>query len=53
MISDAGRAADHQIVMGSDPVAGDELEEQGAVETTAAAIVDILGRRLMTQLGEP
>lgn|GEM_PF-1269916 len=39
--------------MGSDPVTGDELEEQGAIETAAAAIVDVLGRRLVAQLGEP
>jgi len=39
--------------VGSDPVTGDELEEQGAIETAAAAIVDVLGRRLVAQLGEP
>jgi hypothetical protein len=39
--------------VGDDPVAGDELEEQGAVEAAAAAIVNILGCRLVAQLGEP
>ena len=38
--------------MGVDPVAGDELEEQRSVEPALAAIVDILGRRLMPELGE-
>ena len=33
----------------SDPVAGRELEEQGAVETARAAIIDILDAGRMTQ----
>ncbi len=39
-----------RIVMGVDPVAGDELHEQRPVETALAAIIDVLGRCLMAQL---
>ena len=51
--TDTRRAADHQIVGRGDPVAGDELHEQRPVEPTAAAVIDILRRRLVTQLGKP
>src|SRR5690606_5951677 len=48
--SDTRRAADGKIVVGIDPVAGQELDEQSPVEAPLGAIVDILGRSLMTQL---
>lgn len=51
-LSHARRPADGQIVMGIDPVAGDQLDEQGPVEAAVGAIVDILGDCLMAQLGE-
>src|SRR5690606_22329878 len=40
-LSDPRRAADGQIVMGVNPVAGDELHEQGPIETALAAIIDV------------
>ena len=46
--ADARWAADGQIVMRVDPVAGDELDEQGPVEAAFGSIVDILGGRLVT-----
>ena len=38
--------------MSGDPVAGDELGEEPSVELAATAIIDVLGRCLMAQLGE-
>jgi hypothetical protein len=50
-LADAGRADQSQIVVGVDPVALRELLEQGAVETSGGAIVDIFDARLLTQFG--
>ena len=50
-LADAGRADQGQIVVGVDPVALRELLEQGAVETSSGAIVDIFDARLLTQFG--
>lgn len=50
--ADTGRTGDDQTVVPRDPVAGDELHEQGAVETPLASVVDIFRRRLVTKLGE-
>lgn len=49
-LADTRWAADGEIVVGIDPVAGDELEEQSSIEAAVAAIVDILGSGLMAQL---
>jgi hypothetical protein len=50
-LADAGRADQGQIVVGVDPVALRELLEQGAVETSGGAIVDVFDARLLTQFG--
>ena len=50
-LADAGRADQGQIVVGVDPFALRELLEQGAVETSGSAIVDIFDARLLTQFG--
>ena len=49
--ADAGWADQGQIVVGVDPVALGELLEQGAIETTGGAIVDVFDARLLAQLG--
>ena len=49
--ADAGRAADRQIVVRVDPVAGDELLEQRAIEPARSAVIDILDERLLAQPG--
>ena len=49
--ADAGRAADDQIVVRVDPVAGDELLEEGPVEAAGAAVVDVLDERLLAEPG--
>ena len=38
--------------MGVDPIALDELLEQGAVETARGAIVDVLDAGLLAQFGD-
>ena len=45
----AARPGDEQIAAFGDPVAGGELEEQGAVEPARALIIDILDAGRMTQ----
>ena len=50
-LADAGRAADDQIVVRVDPIAGDELLEQGAIEAAGGAVIDILDGRLLAQPG--
>jgi hypothetical protein len=47
----AGRADDQQIVLGRDPAAVGKAEEQGLVEATWRAEVDVLDRGLETELG--
>ena len=49
--ADAGGADQGQIVVGVDPFALSELLEQGAIETSGGAIVDVFDARLLTQLG--
>ena len=48
---DAGWADQGQIVVGVDPFALGELLEQGAVEASGGAIVDVFDARLLTQFG--
>ena len=48
--ADAGWADQGQIVVGVDPVALRELLEQGAIETTGGAIVDVFDAPLLAQL---
>ena len=50
--ADAGRADQRQIVVSVDPLALDQLLEQGAVETAGTAIVDILDAGLLAQFGD-
>ena len=50
--ADAGRAADQQIVVSVDPIAGGELLEQGAVETADGAQIDVLDHCGLAQAGE-
>jgi hypothetical protein len=50
-LADAGRAGHDQIVMRVNPGTLDELEEEGAIETTRSAIVDIFDACLIAQLG--
>src|SRR5271155_2296356 len=50
-LADAGWADEGQIVVGVDPVALGELLEQGAIQTTGGAIVDVLDARLLVQPG--
>ena len=45
-LADATRADDQQIAFVGNPLAGGELLEQGAVETSGGAIVDVLNRGL-------
>ena len=52
-LADAGRAADDQVLVRVDPVAGDELLEQRAVEAARRAIVDVLDDGLLAQAGVP
>ena len=49
--ADAGRTDQGEIVAGVDPFALGELLEQGAVEASGGAIVDVFDARLLTQLG--
>src|ERR1700684_2974197 len=49
---DAGRPDQRQIVVSVDPLALDQLLEQGAVKSAGTAIVDILDAGLLTQLGD-
>ncbi len=49
--ADAGWSDEGEIVVGVDPFALGELLEQGAIETTGGAIVDVFDARLLTQLG--
>jgi hypothetical protein len=49
--ADAGWPGDDQIVVGLDPLAGGELLEQGAIQSSRAAIIDILDGCLMAQPG--
>ncbi|MET3758934.1 hypothetical protein ABID08_006318 [Rhizobium binae] len=39
--------------MSADPVAAEQLHEERAIEAALAAVIDVLRRRLVTQLGEP
>lgn len=45
--TDAGRTLERQIVMSGDPLTLDELLEQNPVETTWAAIIDVLDAGLL------
>ena len=51
-LPDAGRADEREIVVGVDPFALDKLLEQGAIETSGGAIVDVLDAGLLAQLGD-
>ena len=51
-LADAGRAGDQQILVAVDPVASDELLEQGAVEAADGAQIDILDDGGLAQAGE-
>jgi hypothetical protein len=51
-LADAGGADDRQVVVMVDPVAGDEPGQEGAVDATRGAQVDVLGRRVLAQGGE-
>src|SRR6476646_3936602 len=48
-LPDAGRAADHQMLIVADPSAGRELLEQGAIEPTRRAAVGILDDGVLPQ----
>ena len=50
--TDTGRAGDHQAVVLRDPVTRHELDEQCTVQAPITAVIDILGRRLVTKFGE-
>jgi hypothetical protein len=46
-LADAARAGEQQIVLGANPVAAGELEEEGAIETACGTVIDVLdGGRL-------
>ena len=49
--ADAGRTDQGQIVVVVDPVALDQLLEQGAVEAARTAVIDILDAGLLAQFG--
>ena len=49
--ADAGWADQGEIVVGVDPFALGELLEQGAIETSGGAIVDVFDARLLAQFG--
>ena len=51
--AEAARSGDDEIAAFGDPVAGDEFEEQRAVETARSLIVDVLDAGRMTELGDP
>jgi hypothetical protein len=51
LCSGIGRAAQHQIVVRLDPVADDQLLEQGAVEAARRSGVDVLDGRLLAEPG--
>ena len=48
-LADAGRADQDQIVVGIDPVALGKLLEQGAIETSGGAIVDVFDAGLLAE----
>ena len=50
-LSEPGFSADDQIVMGADPIAGDQRLEHGPVELAGMLVVDILDHGLMSQIG--
>lgn len=50
-LSDAGRATKDQIVVRVDPLAVDELVEQGAVEAAWGSVIDVLDDSMMAQPG--
>ena len=47
--ADAGRPDQGQVVVGVDPFAFGELLEQGAIEPTGGAIVDVFDARLLAE----
>jgi hypothetical protein len=49
--ADAGGAAQDQIVVRLDPLAGGELVEQGAIETARGSVIDILDDGIVAQPG--
>ena len=49
-LANAGRTDQGEIVVGVDPIALGELLEQGAIEPTGGAIVDVFDARLLAQL---
>ncbi len=49
--ANAGRAAEDQVLVGIDPASACQLLEQGAIEATDSAVVDILDGGLVAQLG--
>ena len=51
-LADAGRADDQQVLLAVDPVAGDELGEQGSVEAARGAQIDVLDDGGLPQRGE-
>ena len=46
-----GRTDQGEIVVGVDPFPLRELQEQGAIEPTGGAIVDVFDARLLAQFG--
>jgi len=51
-LADAGRAADQQIVMAVDPIAGGELLEERAIEAADGAQIDVLDDGGLAEGGE-
>ena len=51
-LADAGRAGDQQVLLAADPVAVDELGEEGAIEAARRAQIDILDDGGLAQRGE-
>jgi hypothetical protein len=49
---DAGRADQGKIIVSVDPLALSQLLEQGAVETTRTAIIDVFDAGLLAQFGD-
>jgi len=52
-LSDTRGAANCQFVMGVDPVATEQLNEESTVEAAVGAIVDIFWGGLVAKLGKP
>jgi hypothetical protein len=50
-LAEPGFAADDQIVMGADPIAGDQRLEHGPVKLARMLVVDILDHGLVPQIG--